>query len=219
MGNEITGKGSNKSPVADIITDAYSPNNPVSDAPAPQQTNQALENANPQPEKEPEGKSETEKEKDETGAETGKETSKFELPNFCEWAPAVCDFFTVQKQDNKEIKENQKEQIKQDATFFESVKDWFDWTKKDPEQDNSDNDLPVTTPEPFDTSVFSKDRFQVSRQCPAPEQHTITLSGVSVSFSFDMTPLCTVLEMARPALVACSYLYAAYIVIGAARNG
>jgi hypothetical protein len=59
----------------------------------------------------------------------------------------------------------------------------------------------------------------VSRQCPAPIEHTIELSGISTSFSFDLKPLCDVLEMARPALVGCSYLYAAYIVIGAVRNG
>lgn len=95
--------------------------------------------------------------------------------------------------------------------------EYFEWAKQEPELDNEE--IEIQTPQEFDTSIFTKDRFQVSRQCPAPEQHTITLSGVSVSFSFDMTPLCTVLEMARPALVACSYLYAAYIVIGAARNG
>ncbi len=98
-----------------------------------------------------------------------------------------------------------------------AVCDYFEWAKQEPELDNEE--IEIQTPQEFDTSIFTKDRFQVSRQCPAPEQHTITLSGVSVSFSFDMTPLCTVLEMARPALVACSYLYAAYIVIGAARNG
>ena len=96
--------------------------------------------------------------------------------------------------------------------------EWTNWTK---ETDNtpSDNNVNTEIPTPFDNSVFTKDRFSVSRQCPAPVQHNISLSGVSVNFSFDMTPLCTILEMARPALVACSYLYAAYIVIGAARNG
>jgi hypothetical protein len=218
LGNEILGKGtdpkSKTTPSEDIITDAYNPNNPVSDAPAPKETNQALENANPEPETEPKGESETEKD-----PETGKETSKFQLPKFCEWAPSVCDFFKVQKQDNKDIKENQKEDIAQNKTFFEKVEDYFNWSKKEPEKDNSDNDLPIKTPEPFDTSIFSKDRFSVSRQCPVPEQQTISLSGISVNFAFDLKPICSVLELARPALIACSYLYACYIVIGAARNG
>lgn len=212
-----------------IITDAYNPNNPASDAPAPAAVGDALSDANPTPdsEKPPVGDSKPKPNVDTDG--DGKpdaydpnaptEGNEFELPVFCSWAPAVCDFFKVQKQDNKEIKENQKEQIKQDASFIESVKDWFDWTKKDPENDNSDNDLSVTTPEPFDTSVFSKDRFKVSRQCPVPEQHTISLSGISVNFAFDLQPICSVLDLARPALIACSYLYACYIVIGAARNG
>ncbi len=101
--------------------------------------------------------------------------------------------------------------------YFVKLCDYIDWVQQEPHLDK--DEVEIKTPLEFDTSIFTKDRFQVSRQCPAPEQHTISLSGVSVSFSFDMTPLCTVLEMARPALVACSYLYAAYIVIGAARNG
>lgn len=122
------------------------------------------------------------------------------------------------------IKENQNPETGEKSfslpafcSWATAVCEYFDWAKQEPELDNEE--IEIQTPQEFDTSIFTKDRFQVSRQCPAPEQHTITLSGVSVSFSFDMTPLCTVLEMARPALVACSYLYAAYIVIGAARNG
>lgn len=230
LGNEILGKGtepnSRPQPSPDIITEAYSPNNPVQEAPAPQETIRALENANPQPETEPSGETKPKPNTDTDGdgepdvydPAQPEQGTEFQLPNFCEWAPAVCDFFTVQKADNKDIKNNQREQIEQDKTFFEKVSDWFDWTKQEPEQD-TDTEVDVEQPEEFDTSIFTKDRFQVSRQCPVPEQHTITLTGVSVSFTFDLTPLCTVLEMARPALVACSYLYAAYIVIGAARNG
>lgn len=144
LGNEIIGKGENKVPLPDAIADAYSPNNPVGESePAPKATNDALNNANPQPEKEPEGKSETEKEKDENGEETGKETTKFEWPNACEWFPAACDFFTVQKQDNKEIKENQKEDIAQNKTFFQKVSDWFDWTRDPPEKDNDNNEVEI----------------------------------------------------------------------------
>lgn len=155
----------------------------------------------------------------ETGQPTGQ--GKFTLPDWCLWAKDNCDWHQEDKQHQtkeRQVWEDEKKHRSDEKTFWQTIKDWFDWTKQEPEQD-TDTEVDVEQPEEFDTSIFTKDRFQVSRQCPAPEQHTITLSGVSVSFSFDMTPLCTVLEMARPALVACSYLYAAYIVIGAARNG
>lgn len=226
LGLELLGQGASPNPNSDLIQQAYNPNNSISNAPAPKQTADALDNANPQPDKEPAGDTAPKPNVDTDGdgiPDTYDPNApplgdKFQLPNFCEWAPSVCDFFTVQKQDNKEIKENQKLDTEQNKTFFDSVKDFFNWTK---ETDDSkpDNTVNPQIPTPFDNSVFTKDRFSVSRQCPAPEQHNISLSGVSVNFSFDMTPLCTILEMARPALVACSYLYAAYIVIGAARNG
>mgnify|MGYP000207980334 CR=1 FL=1 len=96
--------------------------------------------------------------------------------------------------------------------------EFIDWSKKEPENSEKD-DTQIESPTPFDNSVFTKDRFKVSRQCPVPEQHQISLSGITTSFTFDLKPICSVFELARPALIACSYLYACYIVIGAARNG
>ncbi|WP_180077902.1 virulence factor TspB C-terminal domain-related protein [Acinetobacter sp. YH12208] len=104
------------------------------------------------------------------------------------------------------------------CVWFDVHCKWLEWTKEELDQDNTETEVQEKERD-FDFDVFKKDRFTVSRQCPAPIEHTIELSGVSASFSFDLKPLCDVLEMARPALVACSYLYAAYIVIGAARNG
>lgn len=148
---------------------------------------------------------------------------KLTFPIFCNWAPQVCEAAQVVISLPRTLtnwwetsKQKTDSWAKSISDAYASTKEWF---QKEPDKDNSDNDVPVKTPEAFDNSVFSKDRFAVSRQCPIPEQHTISLSGVSVNFSFDMTPLCQVLILARPALVACSYLYAAYIVIGAARNG
>lgn len=146
--------------------------------------------------------------KTETSTQTKPNPETSELPAFCDYAATLCTWMnrdTEHKADEKSL--------------WEKITDWFDWTKEDPDSDNSDNEVDVEEPEEFDTSIFSKDRFNVSKSCPVPETHTISLSGISVDFSFDLTPICTVLEFARPALVACSYLYAAYIVIGAARIG
>lgn len=144
--------------------------------------------------------------KTETSTQTKPKPETTELPAFCDYAATLCTWMnrdTEHKVDEKSL--------------WEKITDWFDWTKEEPDSDN-DNEVDTKEPEKFDTAVFKKDRFNVSNQCPSPETHTINLSGISVDFSFDLTPICTVLEFARPALIACSYLYAAYIVIGAARG-
>ncbi|WP_333640390.1 virulence factor TspB C-terminal domain-related protein [Acinetobacter johnsonii] len=146
--------------------------------------------------------------KTETSTQTKPKPETTDLPAFCDYAASLCTWMnrdTDHKADEKSL--------------WEKITDWFDWTKEEPDSDNSDNEVDTKEPEKFDTAVFKKDRFNVSKSCPVAETHTITLSGISVDFSFDLTPICTVLEFARPALVACSYLYAAYIVIGAARIG
>lgn len=224
LGNEILGKGtepnSKTEPNEEIITSAYGPN---SGTDAGAQTDTALDNAPPQPDTEPNGGTKPKPNVDTDGdgvPDTHDPTKpsvgeQFELPNFCSWAVTVCEWYTQYKTDSKNVETHRVKEL----SFWEKVQDYMNWSREPPEKDDSDNDVAVKTPEAFDNSVFSKDRFAVSRQCPIPEQHTISLSGVSVNFSFDMTPLCQVLILARPALVACSYLYAAYIVIGAARNG
>lgn len=146
--------------------------------------------------------------KTETSTQTKPKPETTDLPAFCEYAATLCTWMnrdTEHKADEKSL--------------WEKITEWFDWTKEEPDSENPDNEVDVEEPEEFDTSIFSKDRFNVSKSCPVAETHTISLSGISVDFSFDLTPICTVLEFARPALVACSYLYAAYIVIGAARIG
>ena len=146
--------------------------------------------------------------KTETSTQTKPKPETTELPAFCEYAATLCTWMNRDTEHKAEEK-----------SLWEKITEWFDWTKENPDSENLDNEVDVEEPEEFDTSIFSKDRFNVSKSCPVAETHTISLSGISVDFSFDLTPICTVLEFARPALVACSYLYAAYIVIGAARIG
>ncbi|ENU57598.1 hypothetical protein L291_3670 [Acinetobacter guillouiae MSP4-18] len=238
IGNEV-----NNSPEApQVLPDIYNPNNPAGGQ-APESTADALDNAPPIPETDPTGSTKPKPNVDTDGdgkpdvydPEKPSVGEDFTLPEFCSWAVTVCEWYKKYKEDSKQAEaQRQSEQVawqreeiarqqeeaqrEKERTFWQKVEDWFDWTKEQPDKDDS-NDIEIKKPDEFDTSIFSKDRFAVSRQCPIPEQHTISLSGVSVNFSFDMTPLCQVLILARPALVACSYLYAAYIVIGAARNG
>lgn len=162
------------------------------------------------------------KPKDPAKPESGTDIS-LEFPVFCGWAPQVCEAAQVvisfpQMLTNwwETSKQKSDSWAKSISDAYTSTKEWF---QKEPEKNNEGTQVDVDIPTPFDNSVFSKDRFSVSRQCPVPEQQTISLSGISVNFAFDLKPICSVLELARPALIACSYLYACYIVIGAARNG
>lgn len=233
----------NNSPQApQVLPDVYNPNNPAGGA-APEATSDALDNAPPVPGTDPTGSTKPKPNVDTDGdgkpdvydPEKPSLGDDFTLPEFCSWAVTLCEWYKKYKEDSKQAEaQRQSEQVawqreeearqKEDAqrekerTFWQKVEDWFDWTKEQPDKDDS-NDIEVKKPDEFDTSIFSKDRFSVSRQCPVPEQHTLNVTGISVNFSFDMTPICDVLTLARPAIVACSYLYAAYIVIGAARNG
>lgn len=218
LGNEIIGNGQNTSPVPQIITDAYSPNNPVEQAPAPQESIRALDNANPEPETEPTGDTTPKPNTDTDGdgepdaydpAQPDQGT-EFQLPNFCSWAPAVCDFFTVQKADNKDIKNNQREQIDQDKTFFEKVSDWFDWSQADDElpDDESPDIVEHVTPD------LKEDAISWSASCPPDVQVPINLYGQSSTLTFSWSPWCQLLNVIKPAIIASAYIGAAFIVLG-----
>lgn len=222
LGNEILGNGtepnSRTEPASDIITDAYSPNNPVQDAPAPQEAIRALENANPEPEVEPTGETKPKPNSDTDGdgepdaydpAQPDKGT-EFKLPNFCSWAPAVCDFFKVQKADNKDIKNNQREQIEQDKTFFEKVAEWFDWSQADEEL--PDNESPEIVE--HITPDLKEDAISWGSACPADFSIPISMQGVSSTLVFSWSPWCQLLSIIKPAIVASAYMGAAFIVLG-----
>lgn len=222
LGNEILGNGtepnSRTQPAEDIITDAYSPNNPVQDAPAPQESIRALENANPEPETEPTGETKPKPNTDTDGdgepdaydPAQPEQGTEFQLPNFCSWAPAVCDFFTVQKADNKDIKKNQREQIEQDKTFFEKVSDWFDWSQAD--DDLPDNESPEIVEHV--TPDLKEDAISWGASCPADVSIPISMQGVSSTLVFSWSPWCQLLSIIKPAIVASAYIGAAFIVLG-----
>lgn len=147
-----------------------------------------------------------------TGTGTGDPTTsptpydlKLEFPVFCDWAPTVCQAAQAA--------------IEFPKTFLEKFTKWDSWINRETKPYTADETkIDTADKRTFDFSVFNENRFNVDDQCPAPEPHTFTLAGQTVSFSFDLMPVCSILEMAKPALIAASYIYAAYIVIGASRG-
>ena len=205
-------------PDPSIITDAYNPNNPASAEPAPAASNDALNNANPEPETQPQGET-TPKPNVDTDGDGVPDTfdpnappagENFELPAFCEWAPAVCDFFTVQKKDNTAIKDNQNKQLEQDKTFFEKVTDFFDWSKEDTELPAEETPSITELPTP----EITEDYIAWGASCPADVQIPISLQGASSTLVFSWSPWCQLLSIIRPAIVASAYIGAAFIVLG-----
>ncbi|WP_435337805.1 virulence factor TspB C-terminal domain-related protein [Acinetobacter sp. LH3_13] len=217
LGDEILGNGETAGDHS-VIPDAYSPNNPVQDAPAPQETIDALDNANPEPETEPSGETKPKPNIDTDGdgePDTYDPTqpekgTEFKLPNFCSWAPAVCDFFTVQKADNKDIKKNQREQIEQDKNFFEKVAEWFDWSQADDEL--PDNESPEI--DEHITPDLKEDAISWGAACPADVSIPISMQGVTSTLVFSWSPWCQLLSIIKPAIVASAYIGAAFIVLG-----
>ena len=93
------------------------------------------------------------------------------------------------------------------------VCDWLDWTQEDPGFE--DPDLPL----PIDEDYYQEKRISFgSKACPP--DHQINLApflpnAVAVSFQ----PLCDFAGLIYYMVMAASYIIAAYITIGVARNG
>lgn len=128
------------------------------------------------------------------------------FPVFCGWAPTVCQAAQAA--------------IAFPKTFVEKFQKWDDWINRDTKQYTYDETkIDTQDKRTFDFSIFNQNRFSVDDKCPTPETSTLNVLGVQTSFAFDLSPICSILEMAKPALIACSYIYAAYIVIGASKGG
>lgn len=128
------------------------------------------------------------------------------FPEFCGWAPTVCQAANAA--------------IAFPKTFLEKFQKWDDWINRETKAYTYDETkLDTEDKRTFDFSIFNTNRFSVDDKCPTPEPQTITILNVTTSFTLSLQPVCSILELAKPALVACSYIYAAYIVIGAAKGG
>ncbi|MFY7497866.1 virulence factor TspB C-terminal domain-related protein, partial [Acinetobacter baumannii] len=127
------------------------------------------------------------------------------FPVFCDWAPSVCQAANAA--------------INFPKLFVEKFQKWDDWLNRETKPYTADETkIDTEDKRTFDFSIFNANRFSVNPQCPMPEPTPLNVLGVQTVFSFDLKPICSILEMAKPALIACSYLYAAYIVIGASRG-
>ena len=163
-----------------------------------------------------EGKTEnTEK----TDPETGDKTSegKFTLPKFCDWAFTVCEWYEDWQSSDQELHKHLDETSShqsQEKSFWQTVKDWFDWTKEDTPLPEPDNEIPEIVPEigQLDTSTF-----QAVAGCPAPIQ--IAASGPIQAFTISYEPICQFASKWSFVAPLIGFLSGAMIVIGVGRKG
>jgi len=156
-----------------------------------------------------------------TNPETGEQTTntEFHLPPFCSWAFTVCEWYEKwQKTDTKvnEHLDRTKEHQEEEKGFWQTVKDWFDWSKDDsdlPDRDDSDLDASVEFEE-------KKVSINVSAQCPAPTYETVSLHGVTAQVkTSDYSYICNLDWLIKPFVLGFSMVSACFILFGFQRGG
>ena len=163
-----------------------------------------------------EGKTEnTEK----TDPETGDKTSEgsFTLPEFCDWAFTVCEWYEDWQESDQKLHDHLDETAQHQSdekSFWDSVRSWFDWTKEEPPEPEN-GELQVD-----DQSIIFDDsqRINFSSSCPSPEQFSVSFFGTTQNLEFSYQPLCNFMSMIKPFVVAGSYVIGAYIVMGLSRG-
>lgn len=149
-----------------------------------------------------------------TDPETGEKTQQgtFKLPKFCDWAMTVCEWYEGWKK--TDVKVNQHiDDIKQHQTdaksFWQSVKDWFNWTKEEPEE-QPDQEQPQID----DQGIFSRTfdtAFSLSKQCPPDIPINFESTYLTGSYTFSMNWLCIIFSFMAYPLVFLSHCLGIWI--------
>lgn len=172
-----------------IIPEVYSPNNPVPrPAPAPDATEDLLNNAEPLPKTPPVGDINNKPNKDTNG--DGKpdiydpnlpsQGSEFKIPPFCTFAATMCEWYAKYKEDSKN---NDAHRVKE-ITFWSQVTDFFKDTSKAPE--DTEIDVQNDDPPQLDTHILT-----ASGQCPPDFTYSFPLPlGGTYPISYSYATVC-----------------------------
>ncbi|MBJ9986928.1 hypothetical protein IAE19_16015 [Acinetobacter sp. S40] len=155
----------------------------------------------------------------ETGEQTGGSSITIQFPVFCSWAAKMCQWYDDWKVSDKrdtKFQEKVQEHYDDEKSFWDKVKDFFDWTKDEsdlPERD--DTDLNITSD--FEEKKVS---LNVSAQCPAPTYETVTLHGVTAQVkTSDYSFICSLDWLIKPFVIGFSMITACFILFGFQRGG
>lgn len=162
---------------------------------------------------------------------------EFELPEFCSWAVTVCDWYIKYKEDvkkaekhredeqvvwtkeethrtnEKEVWEEEKTHRTDEKTFWQKVEDFFDWTKQDPEDSDTELDIPEEDQEATDTNI------SFDNSCPAPITVPVSWNGNTIHFDFSFDMFCQSFgTYVKPIIIALGAFHAVLIVSGVRIN-
>lgn len=149
-----------------------------------------------------------------TGEPTGGQSISLQFPIFCEWAHTMCKWYDDWKASDKLYKDHMtktEEHQTQEKGFWQSAKDWFDWTKDYSElPDRDESDLNTTVD--FEEKNIS---LNVSPLCPTPTFETITLHGVTSQVkTSDYTYICQLDWLIKPFTIGFATIMACFILFG-----
>lgn len=147
----------------------------------------------------------------ETGQATGGQSISLQFPLFCSWASKMCLWYDDWKASDKVYKDHMKkteEHQTSEKSFWQTVKDWFDWTKEEPEPDESEN------PEVDDQGIFSRTfdtTFSLSKECPSDIPINFESTYLTGSYTFSMNWLCIIFSFIAYPLVFLSHCIGIWI--------
>lgn len=157
----------------------------------------------------------------ETGEATGGQSISIQFPLFCSWASKMCQWYDDWKASDKihqKFEEDVKNHQADEKSFWQTVKDWFDWTKKEddlPEKDESDIELD-------DELIIEQKTKNInwSAQCPTAQTFPISFHGVTAEIKVaDFSYLCSLDWLIKPFVIAFASISAAFIIFGFNRGG
>lgn len=150
-----------------------------------------------------------------TGEETGGQSISFKFPIFCEWASSMCKWYDDWKKSDQVHKDHMtKTEEHQDSekSFWQTVKDWFDWTKEEPDQHDEDTEVEVNDLEipDIDTSIL-----KAAGQCPADFSYPFPLPfGGTYTISYSYVTVCYWFSKLYYIVISVAWIVAYKIVTG-----
>lgn len=141
---------------------------------------------------------------------TAGNTIKLNFPVFCSWAPVVCEAAQVAISFPKTVSQWWTTATTAISASWTSFKEWLDWTKNDSELPENEINQVTELPIP----ELQENAISWAASCPSDVQVPINLYGQSSTLTFSWSPWCQLLNVIKPAIIASSYIGAAFIVLG-----
>lgn len=135
---------------------------------------------------------------------------KITFPVFCGWAPLVCEAAQSAIKFPITVTNWWNTATQSISASWLSFKEWLDWTKNDSELPETETNQVTELPIP----ELQENAISWSASCPPDVQVPINLYGQSSTLTFSWSPWCQLLNVIKPAVIASSYIGAAFIVLG-----